>query len=221
MKITKAETAGFCFGVNRAVNMVYELLNEGKKVLLAVASGWSKEKGIDTVLEISKRLCDDEKLVLVGNISGIALNENIIHIPATDSVEELVTAGVANAKKAEFFAHTGALSARLIKALEGSEIRVNLPQKRAPHIVNITLPDIKSETMLHFLSGKGIAVSAGSACSSRAAAPSGALIAFGLPAKEADCSLRISFSRENTEAVVDALVAALLEGLQKLVRIHH
>ena len=32
MKITKAETAGFCFGVNRAVNMVYELLNEGKKV---------------------------------------------------------------------------------------------------------------------------------------------------------------------------------------------
>ena len=32
MKITKAETAGFCFGVNRAVNMVYELLNEGEKV---------------------------------------------------------------------------------------------------------------------------------------------------------------------------------------------
>lgn len=32
MKIVKAKTAGFCFGVNRAVNMVYELLNEGKKV---------------------------------------------------------------------------------------------------------------------------------------------------------------------------------------------
>ena len=32
MKITKAETAGFCFGVNRAVNMVYELLGDGKKV---------------------------------------------------------------------------------------------------------------------------------------------------------------------------------------------
>ncbi len=32
MKITKAETAGFCFGVNRAVNMVYELLDEEKKV---------------------------------------------------------------------------------------------------------------------------------------------------------------------------------------------
>lgn len=30
--ITIAETAGFCFGVNRAVNMVYELLKENKRV---------------------------------------------------------------------------------------------------------------------------------------------------------------------------------------------
>ncbi|MBQ3052393.1 MAG: bifunctional 4-hydroxy-3-methylbut-2-enyl diphosphate reductase/30S ribosomal protein S1 [Clostridia bacterium] len=32
MKITLAETAGFCFGVNRAVNIVYDLLDKGKKV---------------------------------------------------------------------------------------------------------------------------------------------------------------------------------------------
>ena len=32
MKITLAETAGFCYGVNRAVNMVYELLEKGEKV---------------------------------------------------------------------------------------------------------------------------------------------------------------------------------------------
>ncbi len=32
MKITLAKTAGFCFGVNRAVNMVYDLLSEDKKV---------------------------------------------------------------------------------------------------------------------------------------------------------------------------------------------
>ena len=32
MKITLAENAGFCFGVDRAVNMVYDLLKEGKKV---------------------------------------------------------------------------------------------------------------------------------------------------------------------------------------------
>ncbi|MBO4693258.1 MAG: bifunctional 4-hydroxy-3-methylbut-2-enyl diphosphate reductase/30S ribosomal protein S1 [Clostridia bacterium] len=32
MKITLAKTAGFCFGVNRAVNMVYDLLGKDKKV---------------------------------------------------------------------------------------------------------------------------------------------------------------------------------------------
>ncbi|MBR2489132.1 MAG: bifunctional 4-hydroxy-3-methylbut-2-enyl diphosphate reductase/30S ribosomal protein S1, partial [Clostridia bacterium] len=32
MEIKLAETAGFCFGVNRAVNMVYELLDKNEKV---------------------------------------------------------------------------------------------------------------------------------------------------------------------------------------------
>ena len=32
MNITLAKTAGFCFGVDRAVNIVYKLLSEGKKV---------------------------------------------------------------------------------------------------------------------------------------------------------------------------------------------
>ncbi len=36
MKITLAKTAGFCFGVNRAVNMVYDLLENGKKVEVLV-----------------------------------------------------------------------------------------------------------------------------------------------------------------------------------------
>ena len=31
-KIELAKTAGFCFGVNRAVEMTYELVNSGKKV---------------------------------------------------------------------------------------------------------------------------------------------------------------------------------------------
>ena len=32
MKITLAKTAGFCFGVDRAVKMVYDLLESGEKV---------------------------------------------------------------------------------------------------------------------------------------------------------------------------------------------
>lgn len=62
---------------------------DGKNVILAVASGWNKEKGIDTLLEIADKLTEDEKLLLVGNIGSIELKENIIHIPATNSVSEL------------------------------------------------------------------------------------------------------------------------------------
>ncbi len=32
MKVTVAETAGFCFGVDRAVNLVYKMINEDRKV---------------------------------------------------------------------------------------------------------------------------------------------------------------------------------------------
>ena len=115
--------------------------------------------------------------------------------------------------------HMAALSERLIGGLAGSEIRVNLPATRAPHIVNLTLPQIKSETMLHHLSAKGISVSSGSACSSHAKNPSATLLAFGLTPAEADCSLRVSFCAENTDSDVDALIAALFEGLQRLIRI--
>ena len=100
-------------------------------------------------------------------------------------------------------------------------LQINLPTgSRAPHILNITLPDIKSETMLHALSAYGICVSQGSACSTHAKKVSSALLAFGLPAEQAECSLRVSFGVENTRKDVDALANALEQELPKLVKIH-
>lgn len=104
--------------------------------------------------------------------------------------------------------------------LAALEVRINRPTGAyVPYIINVTLPQIKSETMLHHLSGDGIYVSSGSACSSHAAHPSETLLAFGLSAAEADCSLRISLSEYNTEADIDALCASLASGLERLVRI--
>ena len=58
---------------------------------MSVASDWLYEKGINTVVELSKRLSDDEIIVLVGNIKvDITLPDNIINVPRTNSVEELV-----------------------------------------------------------------------------------------------------------------------------------
>ncbi|MBQ8836623.1 MAG: cysteine desulfurase [Clostridia bacterium] len=99
------------------------------------------------------------------------------------------------------------------------EIRINRPKNAISNIINITLPNIKSETMLHFLSGKGIFVSSGSACSSHAKSVSRALSAFGISDKEADCSLRISISGYNTTEEADKLCDALAAGLASLVRI--
>ncbi len=70
MNITLAKTAGFCFGVNAAVNTVYDLLREGKKVCTLgpiihnpqlVAD--LEEKGV-RIVESPKEVTDGETLVI-------------------------------------------------------------------------------------------------------------------------------------------------------------
>ena len=101
-------------------------------------------------------------------------------------------------------------------------LAVNRPMgARAPHILNVRLPDIRSETMLHELSRSGICISSGSACSSHAKAPSRALTAFGLSPEEITCSIRISLSHNNTKEEIDLLADAMSDALGRLVRIHH
>ncbi len=106
------------------------------------------------------------------------------------------------------------------EGISGSEIRINKPYgARAPHILSLTLPKIKSETMLNFLSGKGICISAGSACSAHSRNLSSALLGFGISEAEADTTIRVSISAENTDDDIEALVEALNEGVKSLVRI--
>ena len=99
------------------------------------------------------------------------------------------------------------------------ELKPILPESHAPHILNLTMPNIKSEVMLNHLSSLGIYVSSGSACSSHDAHISNALTSFGLSAQAADCSIRVSFSHTNTKEDVDALCEGLKAGLAKLARI--
>ena len=116
-----------------------------------------------------------------------------------------------------------ALRSRLIEKINTDEILSSIsitdPKSHAPHILNLTLPSIKSETMLHYLSSLGIYVSSGSACSSNSRSVSSALTAYGRSVAEADSSIRISFSHRNESSDVDALADALKSGLLKLARI--
>lgn len=115
-------------------------------------------------------------------------------------------------------AHMDELYRHALDVLPAAGVRLNLPTNAAGHIVSLTLPGIRSETMLHFLSEKGIFVSAGSACSSHAYGPSGTLLAFGLSPADADRTLRVSFGSQNTVDDIDRLADALRDGIGRLVR---
>lgn len=91
----------------------------------------------------------------------------------------------------------------------------------APHILNVSLPPVRSQTMLFALEGDGVYVSAGSACSSRKQKVSGVLTAMGLSTQMADCALRFSFCPENTVEEIDYAVGCVkkhYDMLRKYVR---
>lgn len=96
--------------------------------------------------------------------------------------------------------------------------RINQPVSFAPHIVSLTLPRLRSETVLHFLSAKGIFVSSGSACASNKKGANYVLPAFGLSDDEVDTTLRISFSRDTTAEELLICAEAIREAMETLVK---
>ena len=105
----------------------------------------------------------------------------------------------------------------LLTALADVEaVRWHLPQGGVPYIVNLSLVGHPSETVVNYLSDRGIYVSAGSACAK--GNRSSVLKAMDLPAAEIDSSLRISFCFENTEDEVRELASALREAAVALQR---
>ena len=78
------------------------------------------------------------------------------------------------------------------------------------------MPGYKSETLLNFMSEKGICVSSGSACSK--GKKSSVLKAFGIPDKIADATLRISFSADTAESDIMQF-ADVLKQARKLASI--
>ena len=100
---------------------------------------------------------------------------------------------------------------------EMPEVVVNSPENGCPHILNISVPGIPSEIMLHALEEKGIYVSSGSACSKGAL--SGVLAAFHLPQERIRSALRISFSYETDEEQLRIFSAALREVIDRLMKV--
>ena len=93
-KIILAETAGFCFGVDRAVNLVYSLVNDGKKVCTlgpiihnAQLVGDLEQRGVKIIDSIEE--CPDGYTVVVRthgvekSVIDDIENKNIDYVDAT------------------------------------------------------------------------------------------------------------------------------------------
>ena len=156
-------------------------------------------------------------LILGGGQEG-GLRSGTENVPAICAFGEAVRIGRASVR--DHYRKLSALRDELVEKLrEIPELSITIPESFSPHIVNITLPNIKSETMLHYLSSFGIYVSSGSACSSHGVHGESALVAFGRSEAEADCSIRISLSHRNTSEEIETLCSALREGISTLARI--
>ena len=154
---------------------------------------------------------------LLGGGQESGLRSGTENVPAAAAMAEACREGVRD--RAARMEHLRALEEHLLSLLQQiPQIRCNRAPVSVPHIFSITLPDIKSETMLHFLSSRGISVSSGSACSSHGRHGATPLAAFGLSDREADCTIRVSLSHTNTAGDLDALAEGLRAGLDSLVR---
>ena len=80
----------------------------------------------------------------------------------------------------------------------------------AGHILALTMPGVSAATQLIRFDAAGIAVSAGSACSSGTLKPSRALAGFGVPEEDAACTIRVSFGWSTTAPEIDTFLEAWL-----------
>ncbi len=134
---------------------------------------------------------------------------------------------LAVAHQEENAARLSFLRDRLIKGIMDRipDVRLNgHPTLRLPGNANVSVRYIEGEAMLLRLDLAGVAASSGSACTSGSLDPSHVLLAIGLPHEIAHGSLRFSFSDENQESDVDAVLEVLpgiVQTLRDMSPIYH
>jgi cysteine desulfurase len=115
--------------------------------------------------------------------------------------------------------HLTLLRDRLLVELPSKVERVTVTghhQNRLPGHASFCVEFIEGEAMLMLLNNQGVAVSSGSACTSRALKASHVLIAMGIPHELAQGSLLFSFGLENTLDDVDYVLEVMPQVVDKL-----
>ena len=102
----------------------------------------------------------------------------------------------------------------LVEKLKNEDVFINSNSFCIPHIVNISLKDIKSEVMLHALESNDIFISTQTACS--VGDISKAVYTITHDKKRASSSIRISISYLTTKEEIDIFIEALRNNIEKL-----
>ncbi|WP_010651197.1 cysteine desulfurase family protein [Oceanobacillus massiliensis] len=97
-------------------------------------------------------------------------------------------------------------------------IIVNTPQNAAPHIINMSVPGIKPEVIIHMLGEQGIFISTKSACSSKLKDESKVLAACGFGRDRSTTALRVSLTYDNTMEEMNIFTKALAEAIRQFKR---
>lgn len=100
-----------------------------------------------------------------------------------------------------------------LESIEG--IYINSNDYSIPHVLNISIPNIKPETMLHALEENDIYISTQTACSSNSTM-SKAVLALTKSEERASSSLRISLSYLTTKEELDTFLEKLKECIDRL-----
>ena len=102
-----------------------------------------------------------------------------------------------------------------LRTIDG--VRINSPTDALPYITNISVEGIPSEVMLNYLSGMGIYISSGSACSK--GHKSRVLKAMNLSEDVIGTALRISTSVFTTKEEIDYLIGGIASARQTMRRL--
>ena len=133
------------------------------------------------------------------------------NIPAILAFEKAIELNLE--KGAEYTAHLEALKERFVDLLEKSEIEYTINgdlEQALPHVFSVNFPALRSDMLLIQMDLRGVAMSAGSACSAGTIEPSHVLVAmFGADAIEIDHTVRFSFGLGNTLEQIEQVVSIL------------
>ena len=100
--------------------------------------------------------------------------------------------------------------------IDGITVNGYPDERNAPHIISLSVAEIRSEVLLHALESEGIYISSGSACSSNHTTTSSTLKAIGMQKELLDKTVRFSLSNKTTEEEMRYTIAKLYDMIPML-----